>query len=158
MSAGVALPRRLLDAGLQRLGPKGQYRLRRLHLRLRAGLRWLVHRGRVPVVVLPGGRWRRPWLVVALGTDEATLAEIAAAAAARRPQAVVVTDSDAFGVLRRHGLLFESVPPRATWEAVMDGRYEAFLALRLAELAEVYQPERTVRLRPGQTLDPPSAA
>lgn len=147
--------RRAVDAALTRLGPQAQYRVRRLHVRLRWRWRWLVHRGDPPVVELPGGRWRRPLLVVALGADDAALGEIASAAAAHRPQAIVVTDSDAFDLLRREGLLFESVPSRADWEAAAGGRYEAFLAGRLAEIAELYRPSRTVRLRPGQTLDPP---
>ncbi len=154
-AAGQGPLRRAVDAALARLGPQGQYRLRRLHVRLRWGWRWLVHRGDPPVVELSGGRWRRPVLVVALGADDATLAGIASAAAAQRPQAIVVTDSDAFGLLRREGLLFESVPARADWEAATGGRYEAFLAGRLAEITELYRPARTVRLRPGQTLEPP---
>jgi hypothetical protein len=121
-------------------------------------LRRLAYRIRTP---RPGGREPQPLLipsprggsdgltvlVLALGQQRADLRAVADALlglAARsgglRP--VLVTDCDAFGVLRERGLLFEYLPPRGDWDRHIGGDYERFLAERTAELVEVYRPRR----------------
>lgn len=69
-----------------------------------------------------------------------------------------LVDSDHFEPLRRHGYLFEYVPPRADWEALGDGSaWSIFLARRLRALVDTYAPATIVSVH-GDRADRPQDA
>lgn len=95
-------------------------------------------------------------MVVALGFAESRLAEMLAGLAeapeAVRESVLLVTDRDAFELLRQAGSAFEFFPPRGDWERHFPDRpYEDFVNARLEELQAGYTPRRTVVL--GEAAD-----
>ncbi len=60
-----------------------------------------------------------------------------------------VIDCDDFTTLRRHGFMFEYVPPRQEWAVLDDGGggWSAFLARRLRRIVESYRPATIVTVQ-----------
>lgn len=69
-----------------------------------------------------------------------------------------VTDCDAFMVFRRHGYLFEFVPPKSDWEAIagLAANWETFVEQRLRSLVETYRPATILVVR--EPIDPEHGA
>ena len=93
-------------------------------------------------------------LIVAYGLDAPALGDMVDELLAFEPRVadglrvLVVTDCDAFHVLRRHALLFEYLPPRDAWDKHgFTQPYDDFRAARLQELFAVYAPDRIVHVR-----------
>ena len=58
---------------------------------------------------------------------------------------VFVTDCDQFQVFRRHGYLFEYIPPQQDWSARFgDSDWSSFLRERMDLLLERYEPDRVI--------------
>jgi hypothetical protein len=58
---------------------------------------------------------------------------------------VFVTDCDQFQIFRRHGYLFEYIPPREDWTARFgDSDWTAYLRERMNLLLERYEPDRVI--------------
>jgi hypothetical protein len=56
-----------------------------------------------------------------------------------------VTDCDQFQVFRRHGYLFEYIPPQEDWSARFgDSDWSSFLRERMDLLLERYEPDRVI--------------
>lgn len=109
-----------------------------------------------------GGRgWRRDAPVVAhvvLGLGESALAEHLDATVCADPavRPLVITDCDAFALLRERGLLFEYVPPESDWQRhIGDDGYDAFLARRLDRILDAYRPARVEAHPSGRPLPDP---
>lgn len=95
-------------------------------------------------------------LLVADPTDDDLDALLTAVRRVQRDQGdigiVVVTDSEAFHLFRRHGMLFEHLPPRARWEGREDDRrrggWDRMLGRRLALLTDAWQPDAVLVMDP----------
>ncbi len=123
-------------------------------------------RGKAPAVQQPpprrlevplGNRVRTPvppkaavvmFVVVGLPAEavERAVAEVASLQvmlSSFRP--VFVTDCDQFQVFRRHGYLFEYIPPQQDWSARFgDSDWSSFLRERMDLLLERYEPDRVI--------------
>jgi hypothetical protein len=96
------------------------------------------------VIGVPGGTRRSgPVMLVALDVGEAGLRTALADVAARRERGeavMLVTDCDAFGLMRADDVVFEYVPPSRQVSELSVGDPERFVARRLASLVATYRP------------------
>ena len=151
----TGLPRRVLRRLRAALPPRLQLALTRTVLATRRSVRARTLRGHPRgLLAVPGGpRGAAPALICALGVDDAGLA--AAAAHARRLRAagtpaLIVTDCDAFGEVRRHDLPFEYVPAAEDIAAVFgdEAAYPAFLERRAARIVVTWRPATLLAVGP----------
>ncbi len=145
----ASVARRVYRRGLALLPSSAQISAKRAMLSMRRRVRHAVRRSRgLGIIDVPGGQaGHAPVLVAALGVDDAGLAVAAAHAVTLRGRgwpALVLTDCDAFGELRRHDLPFEYVPPPEDHARVLTGDYAAFLERRARAIRATWRPGTVV--------------